>query len=47
MTKEKKVSKVDRTYQMFQELKAEGLKPREIYEKIADELKISTSSARG
>lgn len=45
--KEKKVSKVDRAYDMFKELKAEGLKPKEIYPKIAEELVISARSARG
>lgn len=47
MAKEEKVSKVDRAYQMFQELKAQGLKPKEIYEKTSQELGISVHSARG
>lgn len=41
---EKKASKVDRAYQTFQELSEQGLKQKEIYEKIAEELWIS---ARG
>lgn len=35
---EKKASKVDRAYQTFQELSEQGLKQKEIYEKIAEEL---------
>lgn len=44
----KKKGKIDRAHQMYQKLKAEGkLKPKEIFDKIAEELKITPRSARG
>jgi len=44
---QKKVSKVEMVYQRYLELKNQQLKPKEIYEKISEELKISPRSARG
>lgn len=45
---EKTLSKVEQAAAIFDELEAEGkLKPKEIYEKIAEALSISVRSARG
>ena len=45
-TVEKAPTKVEQAFAMFQELKAQGLKPKEIYAQIARELEISVRSAR-
>lgn len=46
-TPEKGPTKVEQAAAMFDELKAQGLKPKEIYGKIAKALSISVRSARG